>query len=74
MRNSTNGYLLWLLCLIGLFGLHRIYLGKPWTGVLYLLTAGLFFVGQLVDLFLMQMLTDQANDEIEREFARRQQA
>ena len=29
----------------GVFGLHRVYMGKYLTGLLYFLTGGLFFIG-----------------------------
>lgn len=41
------------LCLLGLFGLggiHRFYLWRPWTGILYFCTCGLFGVGTIIDL------------------------
>ncbi len=44
------GYLLWL---FGFLGVHRFYYGRPFTGTLYFFTLGLFFVGWLVDLFLI---------------------
>jgi TM2 domain-containing membrane protein YozV len=49
-------YLLWLSCLFGVCGIHRFYLGKTWTGLLYLLTFGCLGVGQVIDLFKMRDL------------------
>jgi len=37
----------------GLFGFHKFYLRRPFLGVLYFFTAGLFVVGWLYDLFTM---------------------
>ena len=40
----------WLLLTFGgLFGLHRFYIGKVWTGLLYLVSGGLFGAGILYD-------------------------
>ena len=38
-----------LLTFLGLFGVHRMYMGKWLTGILYLLTVGLFGLGYLYD-------------------------
>lgn len=54
-------YGLWCAWLLGLGGLHRIYLGKYGTGILWLLTFGLLGVGQLVDLIRMRKLVADAN-------------
>lgn len=54
-------YGLWCAWLLGLGGLHRIYLGKYGTGILWLLTFGLFGIGQLVDLIRMRKLVADAN-------------
>lgn len=54
-------YGLWCAGLVGACGIHRFYLGKIGTGVLWLLTAGLLGIGQLVDLFRMKKLVRDAN-------------
>ena len=61
MYRTGPAYALWCLFFVGLGGLHRIYVGKYGTGVLWLLTAGLFGVGQFVDLFRMGALVREAN-------------
>jgi TM2 domain-containing membrane protein YozV len=38
-----------LLTFLGLFGVHRMYVGKWFTGILYLLTLGLAGIGYLYD-------------------------
>ena len=42
-----------LLTFLGLLGIHRMYMGKWFTGVLYLLTAGLFGIGYLYDFWTL---------------------
>ena len=42
-----------LLTFLGLFGVHRMYMGKWPTGILYLLTGGLFLVGYLYDFWTL---------------------
>ena len=47
--NFGTAYLLWALGFIGLHGLHRFYLNKVGTGVLWLLTGGVCLIGWIVD-------------------------
>ncbi len=42
-----------LLTFLGLFGLHRFYMGKWITGIVYLLTGGLLGLGYLYDLWTL---------------------
>ena len=42
-----------LLTFLGVLGVHRMYQGKWPTGILYLLTGGLFLVGVLYDFWTM---------------------
>ena len=52
---------LWLACLFGLCGVHRFYLGKPFTGLLYLFTFGLLGVGQVIDLVRLRGMVEEKN-------------
>jgi len=49
---------------VGLFGIHRFYMGKIFTGVLWLLTGGLFLVGWLYDFCTLNRQLDEKNREI----------
>jgi TM2 domain-containing membrane protein YozV len=42
-----------LLTFLGVFGLHRMYQGKWISGLIYLLTGGLFLVGVLYDFWTL---------------------
>lgn len=42
-----------LLVFLGLFGVHRMYMGKWLTGILYLLTGGLFGFGYIYDMWTL---------------------
>jgi TM2 domain-containing membrane protein YozV len=42
-----------LLTFLGVFGVHRFYMGKWFTGLLYLLTGGLFLIGYIYDFWTL---------------------
>ena len=48
-----------LLTFLGLFGVHRMYMGKWLTGILYLLTGGLLGIGYIYDYWT---LNDQLSE------------
>ncbi len=48
-----------LLTFLGLFGIHRIYMGKWISGIIYLLTGGIFGLGYLYDFWT---LNDQVSE------------
>ena len=60
-RQATHslllGYLLWI---FGFIGSHRFYYGKQVTGVIWFFTLGLFFIGWIIDLFLIPSLDREA--------------
>ncbi|MBA54046.1 MAG: hypothetical protein CMK89_06275 [Pseudomonadales bacterium] len=50
-----------LLTFLGVFGIHRFYMGKWITGLIYLLTGGLFLVGYLYDYWTLNGQIDEVN-------------
>ena len=52
-----------LLTFLGFFGIHRFYMGKWFTGLLYLLTGGLFLIGYLYDYCTMNGQISEINGE-----------
>lgn len=49
--------------LFGLIGLHRFYLGKWGTGLIYLLTGGLIGIGWVYDFLTLNRQIDERNRE-----------
>jgi TM2 domain-containing membrane protein YozV len=52
------GYCLWI---FGFMGAHRFYYGKPITGTIWFFTLGLFFIGWIIDLFLIPGMDRKAD-------------
>ncbi len=50
-----------LLTFLGLFGIHRFYLGKLGTGLIWLFTGGLFTIGWLYDFCTLNRQVDECN-------------
>ena len=61
-RGPVDYTVAWCLHLfLGLFGIHRIYMGKIATGILYLLTGGLLGIGYVYDLLTLNEQIDELN-------------
>ena len=65
MKSKGTAYLLWCCSLLFLCGLHRFYLGKWGTGLLWLFTFGLLGLGTLIDLFTLGSKVDVYNTQQE---------
>jgi len=57
-HSTLMGYLLWI---FGFMGSHRFYYGRQVTGAIWFFTFGLFFIGWIVDLFLIPGMSDDAD-------------
>ncbi|CAA2160928.1 hypothetical protein MBRA_06083 [Methylobacterium brachiatum] len=62
-KSGFVAFILWGCGLFLLCGLHRIYIGRFWTGLLWFFTLGLCGVGQLIDLFRLGDMVRVANSE-----------
>ena len=58
MYKDGLSYGLWCLFLFGFAGVHRIYLGKYGTGIIWMLTFGLLGIGQFIDLDVQRRLVE----------------
>lgn len=57
-HSTVMGYLLWI---FGFIGSHRFYFGRPISGTIYFFTLGLFFIGWIIDLFLIPAMDREAD-------------
>ncbi len=54
MESTRSRTVALLLCiLLGVLGIHRFYVGKIGTGIVWFLTGGCFGIGALVDLIMI---------------------
>ncbi len=49
MRSVKTAYWLWAISFLGVAGIHRLYMGKIPTGILWICTWGLFGIGTMYD-------------------------
>ena len=61
MYSLLFAYFLWFLSFFGILGLHRIYLGKIPTAILWMFTGGLFGIGTIYDFFTLPSQVREAN-------------
>ena len=59
--NTGVAYIFWALACLGFCGIHRFYLGKYISGLIYLFTFGLFGLGQFIDLFFISSMVEERN-------------
>jgi TM2 domain-containing membrane protein YozV len=62
MKKDTHsvplGYILWI---FGFMGAHRFYYGRPITGTIWFFTLGFFFIGWIIDFFLIPSMDEAAD-------------
>jgi len=65
LKSKGIAYLLWILGFFGMLGFHRFYICKYGTGIIWLFTGGVFFMGATIDLFTLGGQVEQFNTNIE---------
>lgn len=60
-KSVRRAYLFWVLSLFGLLGIHRLYLQKKKTAVVWMFTLGLFGLGALADFIFLKWLVKRYN-------------
>lgn len=53
MRTKSKWVAFFLCLFLGIFGIHRFYLGKVFTGILWMFTLGLGGFGYIIDLLVI---------------------
>lgn len=59
MKSKSTMFLLWLFG--GMFGLHRFYVGKTMSGLLFAFTGGFCVLGWALDFFKLGAMVDEYN-------------
>ncbi len=52
-KEKMTALILAILGIFGVAGIHRMYVGKIGTGILWLLTGGVFLIGTIVDIVMI---------------------
>ncbi len=61
-------YTLW--ALLGLFGAHRFYVGRPVSGLVWMFTGGLCGIGWIIDFFMLPSFVEEVRVVAARAFSR----
>ncbi len=62
IEGDKNYNVTWILMtFLGIFGIHRLYLGKWLTALLWFFTGGLFLIGYLYDYWTLNEQIDEVN-------------
>lgn len=61
MKSKGLAYILWFLCTFSICGAQRFYCKRYISGSIYLLTFGIFGIGQIIDLFTIPNMVDEEN-------------
>ena len=59
-KDTAVAYLMWAAGFVGVSGLHRIYMGRWVSGLLWMFTGGLCMVGNIIDGVMMQRMLEDS--------------